>query len=574
MTLPQSTELRQPVGDSGGKLATVRRLYFYLVALVSFGVMLVAVDGLLDSLADAWLQGRALFTLGGMSFTRMGIARSAGALVVATPFFLLHWRLAQRRAQSEDERRAAMRKFYLYAASALSLGYAIASSVELLAGAARLVLGEPPEFNALLPAEWVHLAAMTIVAALFLVYWLGVTRSDGDYGAEVGVAAWWRRIFYGVVGWVAIGFVIFGSARLIDALLQWLLDRSTIALETTLFAAQAGDALAFLLIGAPLLRWVWSSWQRIADDNDQEARSGLRRLYLYVAVVFGALATLFPAASVLREALLILFSRTGAEPGSLLEQMIEPLSFVPAGLVVWLWHWSKVRADEARYGESAEAATIRRIYYYTVAAIGLVLTWLGLVSIVQTALDRFLVTDLLKAAEFWQAPLADGLSLLAVGAPVWLIHWRAMQRVARQPGDEGAAERGSLPRRIYLYGVALVGALLILFYVAQAAYRLFLYLLGDRAISLFAPETAEELARSMIAGVLWLVHALAIRTDMRMGIQAGDDVERKRQRLQARLAQLEEEAASLRRELASLSTSYVDAPLIDQHAAVPPAEED
>ncbi len=71
-------------------------------------------------------------------------------------------------------------------------------------------------------------------------------------------------------------------------------------------------------------------------------------------------------------------------------------------------------------------------------------------------------------------------------------------------------------RKIYLYGVALIGALIILFQLAQVIYRLLLVLMGDDTGSLFSTETAHQLADCLVAGAIWAVHLLAIRSDARL----------------------------------------------------------
>ena len=57
-------------------------------------------------------------------------------------------------------------------------------------------------------------------------------------------------------------------------------------------------------------------------------------------------------------------------------------------------------------------------------------------------------------------------------------------------------------RKIYLYGVALIGALIILFQLAQVIYRLLLALMGDYTGSLFSTETAHQLADCLCRGDL------------------------------------------------------------------------
>jgi hypothetical protein len=97
---------------SATRLATVRRLYFYLVALISFIVGLVGLDGLLSSLSDAWLGTTGVAIFAGNSYLRENIASSGGLLLVAAPLFLLHWGYMQRRRHELEERSAALRKFF------------------------------------------------------------------------------------------------------------------------------------------------------------------------------------------------------------------------------------------------------------------------------------------------------------------------------------------------------------------------------------------------------------------------------------------------------------------------------
>ena len=176
---------------------------------------------------------------------------------------------------------------------------------------------------------------------------------------------------------------------------------------------------------------------------------------------------------------------------------------------------------------------------------------------VQVGLDWIRGQITTGGERIWVFPLAAGLSRIVVAAPIWAYHWQVVQRVARQDDAAGRAERASGPRKVYLYGVALVSGLVILFYLAQVAYRLLLVLLGDPTVSFMGAEAAGDLARSAIAAIIWTVHVLAIRDDAKMGADAIETpldltpVER-RAILEARINQLEIELKQLREELASL----------------------
>jgi hypothetical protein len=207
--------------------------------------------------------------------------------------------------------------------------------------------------------------------------------------------------------------------------------------------------------------------------------------------------------------------------------------------------------------DQLESNTIRRIYYYVVAATGLTLVWLGSVRVVQVGLDQLFEASAVATPDFWQLPLATGLSLLIVGVPVWLLHWRSVQKIARREDEAGMAERSSLPRRIYLYGVAFVGAILILSYLAQVIYRIFLFGMGGNAADNFTGLLAEDIARSLIAAVLWFVHLKALRDDGALGAEGapflgGGSDGRRRNQIERKIDNLEHELIRLRTQLVEI----------------------
>jgi hypothetical protein len=548
-------------------LQTVRRLYFYLVALISSTVGLYAVSELLAALTNAWFSGDAILTVGGDLYLRRSIALNAGLLVVTAPLFLIHWRAIGSSLDAPGERTAGMRKFFLYVASGIALGVLTVQATHLIEGIARLAFGNGLARSTIWPEEWLHDLGLGIVAGLLLFYWQWVLRHDGDFGQEVGTAVVWRRLFLGGVLLVGLAMLIFGSATIVNSVLQWLIELVAPAVRSNWFAPAAASGIAQLLVGALLARTAWQVWEDMAARNPEEAGSALRRLVLYVAVIGGALATLLPVALVLRRLLLWAFAGFAGGGVDLVVSLAQPLSFLPAGLLVWRTFAGELRALEAREGErdaatgldgdSGAEATVRRIYHYAVAATGLVLLWIGAGMVVQVLLDMLLTGNSVVGTQIWQTPLATGLSLVAVGAPVWAVHWRRVQATAQETGEAGAAERGSLPRRIYLYGVSLAGALVILFYLAQVLYRLFLVLMGDRSTIFFGPELAEDLARTAIAAILWAVHLSALRADTRLAAATSAVDEparfaRQRAQLQRRIGSLEDELAHLRAELAAL----------------------
>lgn len=542
-------------------LPMVRRLYFYLIAFISLTAGFFAMDSLLGTLGDLWFGGPALYVADAGAMWRNSVARSGGVLLVATPIFLIHWGYIQRRQDEPGERSAVLRKLFLYAASAVALVFALVNGYELLAGLGFLAFGGSLDASEIWPAGWFVNVAMLAMGLGLTTYFHHILTADGDYGAETTAAGSVRRLYQLLVGLAGLLMLLSGVAQMLFALWQTMIGQGGALTVTTAdwVPSTLGDGLSLALLGA-LVAWInWRRWERIVEANPNEAASSLRRLYLYLAVVISALAVLAPAAALLREFLLLLFGQGDGDFWALLDRLGRPLSFIPMGLASWIWHARRLHVEAARSGESAEAATVRRLYHYAIAAVGLALFWLGMVDSLRALLDvAFTQGPVAGAGAIWAEALATGLSLLAVGAPIWALHWRTVQRIARQPDATGEAERASAPRKVYLYGVALIGALLILFDLSQVLYRLLLMLLGEPGVDLFAAATIGAMARAGISAALWLVHVMAIRQDGEMSRVQPAAAETpipdaaRRQALEARIQALEAELAEARAELARL----------------------
>src|SRR4051794_6368216 len=141
MSTLNSAAPARPAG--GGARTFVRRLYFYGMALISLIAIMIATDNLLRVLDQIWFGDAAQsVSLAIDSYTRNAIAGSGGVLLVATPIFLVHWAVIQRRREPE-ELHSGMRKFFLYVASAVAVGYVVVNAYTLLQGIAQLAVGMP-----------------------------------------------------------------------------------------------------------------------------------------------------------------------------------------------------------------------------------------------------------------------------------------------------------------------------------------------------------------------------------------------------------------------------------------------
>lgn len=538
--------------SKSNRLAAVRRLYVYLVAFASQIAMLYGANDLIDVISRTWLQSDGLLQA---NFTRTMIASSIGLLLVATPLFLIHWWLAQRFRAQEAERRSVLRKLFLYGSTAAGLTVLLTNVYRLIREITWLAVGAPTRAAETLPAGWLHWGFMAALGVGLVYYWYTILIGDGDFGVEHTAARFVRQLFLAVAGLIGLGILVWGARTLIQLGLQAAVDQAVGALDVNWWRLPLGGAMSQVLVGLWLLHASWQQWQDVVKLYAPEGSAALRRVYLYIGVLVGALATLTPGALLLREGLLILLGSGGGTTADLLARMVDPVSFIPVGGAVWFWYWTTLRRETDAYGDSGQSATVRRIYAYLVAATGLGLLWVGAVELLHALLDGLLVGSL------WHEPLANGLALLIVGAPIWASFWRRVQRIAERDDEPGEQERDSWPRKLYLYGVALVGALVLLVMLAQVVFQVVLALLGEPTFTLTPTTLAHRLADSAIAGALWAVHLLAIRADGRF--EKSDEAApaqaapltpvAQRAALESQIAQLEQALDAARAELAALT---------------------
>lgn len=534
------------------RLAVIRRFYLYAVVAVSLGVMLASLDDLTRTLADTLFPGTVGLGVGGDSFLRDAIARNTGALLVATPLFLVHWLFVRRLLPLPPERLSAIRKLALYGLLVFAFGMAAQHLYQWLYQGAASLLGQSNQELGItsLAGQWLYRLVMLAVSGGLGWFLVGLLREDRDAGQEMGRAGTMRRLFQNIAGLGGFGLALFGGAALLQVPLRLGLEQlspSRLTVGDFAWGQMAAGGIASLLVGLLIWRINWRVWDGLINRQPTEAATALRRFYLYAATLIAAATAVTPAALLLSDLLRRLF---GYPSGAPLADLSTPISLIVLGLIAWRWHWGQVQGEAARYGDSPESANVRRLYYYLVAAIGLVLLWIGLVDLLRLLLDWLAVGGPLD--EFRAGQAANGLSLLAVGAPVWVIHWRTVQRAAEGEASPAQAERRSGPRRAYLYGVALVGALLILFDLGSVLYRLILGLLGEWAGG--AP-IFDAIARSGTGAVFWALHLLAIRTDNRLTAdepEAEISTDERRAALENRIVQLESALAEARAELAEL----------------------
>lgn len=88
--------------------------------------------------------------------------------------------------------------------------------------------------------------------------------------------------------------------------------------------------------------------------------------------------------------------------------------------------------------------TIRRLYFYAVASISIEVVMWGIISLLRSIFNANKIVDSAST-------LAQALSLILVGVPIFLVHWLWAQRVSARDDEEKTAS----VRAVFLYGILL-----------------------------------------------------------------------------------------------------------------------
>lgn len=457
-------------------MRTIRRLYFYLVALVSLEVIVWGAVGL----ARTILNNRVVGLPTGQ------IATSLSALLVGLPVFLLHWIPIQRQALGDLEERAArLRALFLYGAAFATL-IPVVWSILALVNRLLLIIFSQPTFAAQVGGNqsWSdNLVAIAINAAA-AAYLLNVLRGDWAANPPENALLETRRLFR--FAWLVfgLGLAIFGAHEVLYFIFS---ATQGIGLGNR---TDAINGIALLLVGVPV--WV-RSWQILQNARQlpEERFSLLRLVVLFVIALVSVAAVLSSAWAVLAELLRWILGESHTMVG-FINRIATPLSAaIPMG-TLWAYYGDQLGLEVRTYTDPIRQAGIRRLYAYILSGAGLTTLTAGLFWLLS-----FIAAML--AADPWgeglRGQLANAIALLAVGFPLWWLNWRAVQAEAARSDDLGDHARRSIVRKIYLYLALFAFVIAVMASGGQLIYLLVNGLLGSQP---------PDFLRRVVSSIFWL----------------------------------------------------------------------
>lgn len=478
-------------------MKSIRRLYFYLVAFIAIEVVVWGLVNLLRSIVDQTVSGGA-----------DALAQALALILVGVPIFLIHWLWAQKAsAREEDEKEATLRAVFLYAILLSTLIPVVQNVLSFINRALVQVtgLGVERAFSAFrnqsLADNLIAIVMNLVVAAYFWNILRGewATLKDRENFSEV------RRLYRYI--WMLYGLLmtVFGAQQILRYLIYIPGD-----ILGEMGREMVVNGTALLVIGTPV--WVYA-WRVIQDSlaDPAEMGSNLRRGILYL-LSLGGVITVITTASMLVNLLVSRLLGTDLTGQQFIQQLGGPISVgVPLGMI-WAYYGFWLNRHIEAIGDEVRQAGMKRLYYYILAFIGLVVSFVGVATLLSFIIDMTTSRSFLMG-DSNRSSLATAISSLVVGLPLWLMTWRPMQAEALAQNELGDHARRSVLRKTYLYLALFASVIGGMATAVGLVYQLIRVVLTGNAGSDFVNTLLNIVQLLFLFVVVLLYHLKVLRED-------------------------------------------------------------
>jgi len=483
-------------------MRTIRRLYFYLVTLISLEVVIWGLVNLLRTTVDL-LPGK-----GGADLLSNGLS----LVLVGLPIGLLHWHFAQREAlKDEDERATRIRALFFYALRAAILVPVVQSLLAIFSRLLLDLLGLNPA-TALVGSGQTAIDNLIAIAINLAAFAYVERRLQDDWQADApdNHLAEVRRLYRTL--WVLYPLIltVFGTINILQY--AFLMAQG----GQNILATSMVNGLALILVGAPLWAVTWLTLQRSLGEAT-EMFSILRSVLLYLLTLIPAVAGL-TAGGVLVSGLARWALGQYFTLSTFLGEYASSLAWLIPMLTLWIYHAGHLRRHWSAFSDELRRAALSRLYTYILSLLGNAATFTGLYFLL-SALTDLAFGKMTLGYVTLRIMLGNALGLLAAGLPVWIVCWRHAQLSAAPQTDLGDHERRSLVRKIYLYIILFASVVGGMFAAGVLFNRLLNAALGNPMVNFTVESTRQALLVLLIT--LWLVyHLRSLRQDGRVAQHA------------------------------------------------------
>jgi hypothetical protein len=277
--------------------------------------------------------------------------------------------------------------------------------------------------------------------------------------------------------------------------------------------ALLAGALALIFVGIPVFLLHWWLAQKNARDDNEERSSYIRALFLYGAL----LLTLIPVTQNILAIVNRIFVSLGDISGNQMmfgdaQTLSDNLIAIAMNGLIAAYVFSVLRKDWATPPVGNPLSEVRRFYRYIWTLYGLGMMTFG---VQQTLLYIFdYIGDSVGAS---QAILANGLTLILVGIPLWVFCWHIAQKALSNPHEQRSLMRTIIVSIVSFIAqvVTLVAAGMILFTILEVLF------VGNFEFSSFINDIRDPVSAMLPFGVVWGYYAIVLRRSTESELQFG-----------------------------------------------------
>ena len=478
-------------------MKSIRRLYFYLVALISIEIVVWGLVGLLRSIVDQIVSGGA-----------DALAQALALILVGVPIFLIHWLWAQRASAHDDEEKtASLRAVFLYT---ILLGTLIPIAQNFLAFIDRSLvevtgLGAARAFISFREQTIADNLIAIIMNGIVSVYFWNVLRGEWATLTDKENFSDVRRLYRYL--WVLYGLLmtVIGAQQILSFLFYVPGDvLGELGREVVI------NGTALLFVGTPV--WVYA-WRVIQDSltDPAEMGSNLRLGILYI-LALGGVITVITTASIVVNILVTRLLGGDLTFRELLRAIGGPISVgVPLGMI-WAYYGYWLNRHIEAIGDKVRQAGMKRLYNYILAFIGLVVAFIGVFRMFKFVIDMVTGSGLLMNDSL-RSNIATAIASLVIGLPLWLMTWRPMQTEALAQDELGDHARRSVLRKTYLYLALFASVIGGMATAVGLVYQLIKVVLTGNAGSDFLNTLLNLTQLLFLFGVVLVYHLRVLRAD-------------------------------------------------------------
>jgi hypothetical protein len=491
-------------------MKTIRRLYFYAVAIISMEVVTWGVINLL----------RSIFSADKITNDASTLAGALALIVVGVPIFLIHWLWAQRTSAKDDEEKTAgIRAIFFYG---ILLGTLIPAVQNLLALIDRTFLTAASLYvtRAIVGGTqtWVDNLIAIVVNLLIAAYFWRTLQNEWRTLPETESFAEIRRLYRFI--WMLYGLmmVIYGAQQALDYAFTLSVGNvlGTVGRET------AVNAIALLVVGAPIWFFAWKILQDVLAEST-ERESYLRLGILYLLSLGGVIVVLTAGGNLIYRLLMQVLGE-GKKVAEFVQGIGGPISIGVPFAIVWAYYGKWLDQQFAFDEDTPRRAGKKRLYFYILSFLGLAATLFAVISLVSVIIDLLFTRAYLSSSGFASA-ISTALGSLVAGLPLWLLTWRPVQADALAEGSVGDHARRSVIRKTYLYLVLFASVIGGMISGGTMIFTLINSALGGDVVNVAKPAL-NSLQILVWFLVVLLYHLSALRMD---GVATADTLEEKQQ---------------------------------------------